>query len=181
MFPWKHSGFYILDTFDEPDVKLPHFFPHQLWRFAWTGFRFVICERRHLASCCVTVNSGSRCIVGRNNRKAGPPPGSDPCHRNNNKNCWVLELWKYEVTKGALCVGIDVLQGWHCAPSRGWSSSQDQMPELGQGEKEKEDTKARRGGRGLNNKYLHLDVLGASFSAAAKTKLWVYQTDISSQ
>lgn len=51
------------------------------------------------------------------------------------KKSRVLELWKYEVTKAALCVGIDMVQGWHCAPSRGWSSSQDQMPKLGQGEK----------------------------------------------
>lgn len=85
------------------------------------------------------VNNGSRCTIGKNNREAGPPSGNDPCHRNNNEKSRVLELWKYEVTKGALCVGIDVAQGWHCAASRGWSSSQDQMPKLGQGEERKRD------------------------------------------
>lgn len=93
----------------------------------------VVCE-------CMMVNNGSRCTTRKNNREGGPPPGSDPCHRNNNEKAEVLEPWKYEVTKGALCVGIDMVRGWHCAPSRGWSSSQDQMPKLGQGEERESET-----------------------------------------
>lgn len=108
-------------------------------KVCWTEFRALICEWRRLAPCYVTDNNSSRCTVGRNNREAGPPPGNDPCHRDNNEKSRVFELWKYEVTKGALCVGIDVVQGWHCAASRGWSSSQDQMPKLGQGEEGKRD------------------------------------------
>lgn len=91
------------------------------------------------------VNSGSRCTIGKNNR--GHHHQEVTPARNNNEKARVLEPWKYEVTKGALCVGIDMVQGWHCAPSRGWSSSQDQMPKLGQwGEKEKE-----KGGGGILN------------------------------
>lgn len=62
----------------------------------------------------------------------------------NNPGFWSFENMKWQ--RVPFVWGIDVVPGWHCAPSRGWSSSQDQMPKLGQGERRNGDR--RQGGGG---------------------------------